>query len=264
MECFSASVRTRAPISLLAVDRHLQSAPAAQRARQLFALHADRFTLDPTNHSRELAPLAGHYPAVLLGPPWWFFDSVLGIRHFLDSVVETAGMYNLAKLILNDDTRAFCSIPARHDVWRRVTCDWLAGQVVEGLIGADQAPARWLSGIHAGEARLSPGVIYAMRAFGAHCMKFCMQWLQALRGLQPLHRHSLNDEKGSCLMKRYAVVGLDRVSAHVCGCAADHLPGRRSAGRISAISTRPAWTTTIACEPGASAPGVPTYRAAGV
>ena len=99
------------------------------------------FTLDPTTYSRELAPLAGHYPAVLLGPPWWFFDSVQGIRHFLDNVVETAGIYNLAGF--NDDTRAFCSIPARHDVWRRVTCDWLAGQVTQGLI--DQADAAVLA-----------------------------------------------------------------------------------------------------------------------
>jgi len=90
------------------------------------------FTLDESTYSRELAPLAGHYPAVLLGPPWWFFDSVHGLRRFLDRVVETAGLYNLAGF--NDDTRAFCSIPARHDLWRRVSCDWLAGHVVRGLI----------------------------------------------------------------------------------------------------------------------------------
>ena len=95
------------------------------------------FTLDESTYGRELAPLAGHYPAVLLGPPWWFFDSVAGMRRFLDHVVETAGLYNLAGF--NDDTRAFCSIPARHDVWRRVSCDWLAGQVVQGLIDHDDA-----------------------------------------------------------------------------------------------------------------------------
>ena len=95
------------------------------------------FTLDESTYSRELAPLAGHYPAVFLGPPWWFFDSVKGMQRFLDSVVETAGFYNLAGF--NDDTRAFCSIPARHDVWRRVSCNWLAEQVVCGLIHMEDA-----------------------------------------------------------------------------------------------------------------------------
>lgn len=95
------------------------------------------FTLDESSYGRELAPLAGHYPAVLLGPPWWFFDSINGMRRYLDQVVETAGLANLAGF--NDDTRAFASIPARHDMWRRVTCDWLAGLVVSDLI--DEAAA---------------------------------------------------------------------------------------------------------------------------
>lgn len=95
------------------------------------------FTLDETTYSLELAPLAGHYPSVLLGPPWWFLDSVNAMDRFLDAVVETAGLCNLAGF--NDDTRAFCSIPARHDVWRRVSCDWLAGKVVRGLIDLDDA-----------------------------------------------------------------------------------------------------------------------------
>lgn len=95
------------------------------------------FTLDETTYGRELAPLAGHYPAVLLGPPWWFFDSVQGMRRYLDAVVETAGFGNLAGF--NDDTRAFCSIPSRHDVWRRVVCDWLAGQAVQGLMDMEDA-----------------------------------------------------------------------------------------------------------------------------
>ncbi|GAB4423874.1 MAG: glucuronate isomerase [Chloroflexi bacterium OHK40] len=95
------------------------------------------FTLDESSYSRELAPLAGYYPAVLLGPPWWFHDSVNGMRRYFDQVVETAGLYNTAGF--NDDTRAFASIPARHDVWRRVSCDWLAGQVVEGLLAEDEA-----------------------------------------------------------------------------------------------------------------------------
>jgi glucuronate isomerase len=96
------------------------------------------FALDDSAYSRELAPLAGHYPALLLGAPWWFFDSPLGMRRYLDAVVETAGLYNTAGF--NDDTRAFASIPARHDAWRRVTCDWLAGMVVTGVV--DQEDAR--------------------------------------------------------------------------------------------------------------------------
>ena len=95
------------------------------------------FTLDETGYSRDLAPLAGHYPAVRLGPPWWFHDSVNGIRRYFDNVIETAGLYNTAGF--NDDTRAFASIPARHDVWRRVSCDWLAKLVVQGLIAEDEA-----------------------------------------------------------------------------------------------------------------------------
>jgi glucuronate isomerase len=95
------------------------------------------FTLDESTYSRELAPLAGFYPSVLLGPPWWFFDSVQGMNRFLDAVVETAGLYNLAGF--NDDTRAYCSIPTRHDVWRRVSANWLAGQVVRGLIDVEDA-----------------------------------------------------------------------------------------------------------------------------
>jgi len=90
------------------------------------------FTLDEATYARELAPLAGHYPALRLGPPWWFYDSPNGMRRYFDQVIETAGLYNIAGF--NDDTRAFCSIPARHDVWRRVSCDWLAGLVVRGQI----------------------------------------------------------------------------------------------------------------------------------
>jgi glucuronate isomerase len=97
------------------------------------------FNLDETTYSRELAPLAGHYPALRLGPPWWFFDSLLGMRRFLDAVSETAGIYNLAGF--NDDTRAYPSIPARHDLWRRVSADWLAGQVVHSIIDEDDAEA---------------------------------------------------------------------------------------------------------------------------
>lgn len=95
------------------------------------------FTLDETAYSRELAPLAGHYPAVKLGPPWWFFDSLNGMRRYFDAVMETAGVYNTAGF--NDDTRAFCSIPARHDLWRRASCDWLAGLVARQIIDMDDA-----------------------------------------------------------------------------------------------------------------------------
>ena len=95
------------------------------------------FTLDETTYSRELAPLAGHYPAVKLGPPWWFHDSVNGMMRYFDQIVETASLYNTVGF--NDDTRAFPSIPARHDVWRRVVSNWLAGLVVRSLIDMDDA-----------------------------------------------------------------------------------------------------------------------------
>ena len=88
------------------------------------------FTLDETTFSRELAPLAGVYPALKLGPPWWFFDSYEGMRRFRETTTETCGFYNTAGF--NDDTRAFCSIPARHDVARRVDCAYLATLVATG------------------------------------------------------------------------------------------------------------------------------------
>jgi len=95
------------------------------------------FALDESAHSWGLAPMAGYYPALLLGAPWWFFDSPLGMRRYLDSVMETAGLYNTAGF--NDDTRAFASIPACHDVWCRITCDWLAGTVVTGVVDEENA-----------------------------------------------------------------------------------------------------------------------------
>jgi glucuronate isomerase len=95
------------------------------------------FTLDETTYSRELAPLAGHYPALKLGPPWWFHDSLNGMARYFDQVMETAGIYNTAGF--NDDTRAFCSIPARHDVWRRASANWLAGLVVRHIVDRDDA-----------------------------------------------------------------------------------------------------------------------------
>jgi glucuronate isomerase len=90
------------------------------------------FTLDETTYSRELAPLAGHYPAVKLGPPWWFYDSLEGIRRYYEQVMETAGLYNTAGF--NDDTRAYPSIPARHDLWRRASANWIAGLVLRGIV----------------------------------------------------------------------------------------------------------------------------------
>ena len=95
------------------------------------------FTLDETTYGRELAPMAGAYPVLRLGPPWWFFDSFEGIMRFREATTETAGFYNTAGF--NDDTRAFCSIPARHDVARRTDCAYLAGLVATGRLREDDA-----------------------------------------------------------------------------------------------------------------------------
>jgi glucuronate isomerase len=95
------------------------------------------FTLDESTYSRELAPLAGHYPALRLGPPWWFFDSLEGMERFRRLVTETAGFYNTAGF--NDDTRAFPSIPARHDLCRRVDANFLAGLVARHVLEPGQA-----------------------------------------------------------------------------------------------------------------------------
>jgi glucuronate isomerase len=95
------------------------------------------FTLDESTYSRELAPLAGHYPCLKLGPAWWFHDSPEGMMRFRESVTETAGFYNTVGF--NDDTRAFLSIPARHDMARRVDCSYLARLVSEHLLEEDEA-----------------------------------------------------------------------------------------------------------------------------
>jgi glucuronate isomerase len=95
------------------------------------------FTLDESTYARELAPLAGHYPAMRLGPPWWFHDSLNGIARYFNQVMETAGLYNTVGF--NDDTRAFPSIPARHDVWRRASANWVAGLVVRGMVDTEDA-----------------------------------------------------------------------------------------------------------------------------
>jgi glucuronate isomerase len=96
------------------------------------------FTLDESTYSRELAPLAGHYPAVRLGPPWWFHDSMEGMRRFRERTTETASIYKTAGF--NDDTRAFCSIPARHDLARRMDANYLGGLVARHVI--DESDAR--------------------------------------------------------------------------------------------------------------------------
>ncbi len=110
------------------------------------------YTLDESTYSRELAPLAGHYPAVRLGSPWWFHDSVHGIERYLSGVVETAGFGKLAGFV--DDTRSLPTLWARHDVWRRTTCDWLARLELRGLIDPESAlrAARWLAHDAAAEA----------------------------------------------------------------------------------------------------------------
>ena len=95
------------------------------------------FTLDETAYSRELAPLAGHYSILRLGPPWWFYDSPEGMQRFREQTTETAGFYNTVGF--NDDTRAFLSIPARHDVARRMDCRFLAQLVAEHKIEEDEA-----------------------------------------------------------------------------------------------------------------------------
>ena len=98
------------------------------------------FTLDESGYSRELAPLAGSYPAIRLGPPWWFHDSPEGMLRYFDAVVETAGFNNLVGF--NDDTRAFLSIPARHDLWRQMSALWLAKLVRRGQISMNTARMR--------------------------------------------------------------------------------------------------------------------------
>jgi glucuronate isomerase len=95
------------------------------------------FTLDEATYSRELAPLAGHYPALKLGPAWWFHDSLNGMTRYREQISETAGLYNTVGF--NDDTRAFPSIPARHDLSRRVDANWIAGLVVRGVVDMDDA-----------------------------------------------------------------------------------------------------------------------------
>ncbi|MBS9721417.1 glucuronate isomerase [Tianweitania sp. BSSL-BM11] len=105
------------------------------------------FTLDEATYARELAPLAGAYPALRLGPPWWFQDSFEGIRRFRERATETAGFMNTVGF--NDDTRALCSIPARHDVSRRTDAAFLADLVTSHRL--DEAEAHELAPRLAGD-----------------------------------------------------------------------------------------------------------------
>jgi len=95
------------------------------------------FTVDETVYSRELAPIAGTYPSVRLGAPWWFLDSPEGMRRFRELAVETAGFYNTSGFV--DDTRAYASIPARHDLFRRIDAGFLARLVLEHRLSVDEA-----------------------------------------------------------------------------------------------------------------------------
>src|SRR3989442_14881203 len=99
------------------------------------------FTLDESPYSRELAPLAGHYPAVRLGPPWWFHDSMEGMRRFRERTTETASIYKTAGV--NDDTPAFCSIPAPHDLARRMGANFFGGLVAPHVV--DESDARQMA-----------------------------------------------------------------------------------------------------------------------
>jgi glucuronate isomerase len=95
------------------------------------------FTLDESTYARELAPLASYYPAVKLGPPWWFNDNLNGMQRFFDQAIDSGGLYNTVGF--NDDTRAFLSIPARHDLWRRASANWLAGLLIRQVIDEETA-----------------------------------------------------------------------------------------------------------------------------
>jgi glucuronate isomerase len=95
------------------------------------------FTLDESTYSRELAPLAGYYPAVRLGAPWWFHDSMQGMTRYREQTLASAGIWNTAGFV--DDTRAFCSIPARHDLARRLDANVLGGLVARHVVGIDDA-----------------------------------------------------------------------------------------------------------------------------
>ncbi len=111
--------------------------PLLERFGTYPGFHLVAFTVDETAWSRELAPLAGFYPSVYVGVPWWFLDAPDAIRRFFGAVTETAGFSRISGFV--DDTRAFCSIPARHDMSRRVNAGVLARLVAEHRLGEDEA-----------------------------------------------------------------------------------------------------------------------------
>ena len=157
--CSSGSGRTWARTSRSPTEFTRNLRPLLDRFGNDPRLTLILFTLDETAYARELAPLAGHYPALRLGPPWWFHDSLNGMARYFDQVIETAGLYNTVGF--NDDTRAFCSIPVRHDVWRRASANWLAGLVVRGIV--DESEARVMAhdlayGLAKRAYRLDPSV----------------------------------------------------------------------------------------------------------
>ena len=142
MERFGPDMGADVPVAV-DLTRGLQTLLNAFGYDQRFRLVV--YTLDEATYARELAPLAGHYPALRLGSPWWFHDSVNGIQRYLASTVETAGFHKLAGFV--DDARALPTLRARHDVWRRVTCDWLARMELRGLVDPEVSPhlAEWLA-----------------------------------------------------------------------------------------------------------------------
>ncbi|GAB3699232.1 hypothetical protein GCM10028815_04430 [Mariniluteicoccus flavus] len=95
------------------------------------------FTLDEDVYTRELAPLAGAYASLRLGAPWWFIDSPEGMLRFFEGATETAGFSNMSGFV--DDTRAYCSIPARHDLYRRISAHYLSRLVAEHRLTEDEA-----------------------------------------------------------------------------------------------------------------------------
>ena len=164
------------------------------------------FTLDESTYSRELAPLAGHYPAVSLGCPWWFHDSPAGIDRFLDRVVETAGIYNLAGFV--DDARALTALPARHDLWRRRTSGWLARKVETGFLEEDGgAPPRVGARLRPRQARLQA------RLDAAECAEAAVNRDDDAGGER--RRGAAEPDHGACELVRLAEAagessGLDR------------------------------------------------------
>ena len=111
--------------------------PLLERYGSHPGLHLVVFTVDETVFSRELAPLAGFYPSVYVGVPWWFLDAPEATRRFRAAVTETAGFSRTSGFV--DDTRAFCSIPARHDMSRRIDAGWLAQLVADHRLDEDEA-----------------------------------------------------------------------------------------------------------------------------